>query len=96
MKAQLFAATGGVVPGGEIDPNGQILPQPAAAPEHRSLDGQRLQLRAERAAFPEQSPVARAGGRFSDNTKLFFRSNFQAERALPVGLWWRNGNRCRT
>jgi hypothetical protein len=29
----------------------------------------------------------------SDNTKLFFRYNFQNERQLfPVGLWWRNGN----
>ena len=27
----------------------------------------------------------------SDNTKLFFRYNFQAERQpFPVGLWWRN------
>ena len=29
----------------------------------------------------------------SDNTKLFFRYNFQAERQpFPVGLWWRNAN----
>ncbi len=29
----------------------------------------------------------------SDNTKLFFRYNFQAEKQpFPVGLWWRNAN----
>jgi hypothetical protein len=94
VSAQPFAANGGQVPAGQIDPNGQILMNLLPLP---NIDpGQ-----ANGYNYVENVPLSQnnhqALGRVdvsvSDNTKLFFRYNFQAEvQPFPVGLWWRNGN----
>ena len=94
VKAQPFAATGGVVPGGEIDPNGQILlnllPLPNIDPS--TANGYNYVQNVPLSQNNHQS-LGRVDVSLSDNTKLFFRYNFQAERQpFPVGLWWRNGN----
>ncbi len=60
--AQPFASNGGQVPASEIDPNGRILLNLLPLPEHQPGAGQRLQLRAERAAQPGQPSGPRPRG----------------------------------
>jgi hypothetical protein len=94
VKAQPFASTGGVAPGGQIDPNGQILlnllPLPNIDPG--AANGYNYVQNVPMSQNNHQA-LGRVDVSLSDNTKLFFRYNFQAERQpFPVGLWWRNAN----
>ena len=94
VSAQPFAGSGGQVPAGEIDPNGQILLNllplpnidPAQANGYNYVQNVPLDQNNHQA-------LGRVDVSVSDNTKLFFRYNYQAERQpFPVGLWWRNAN----
>lgn len=94
VKQQPFAGLGGQVPGSEIDPNGRILLNllplpnidPAVANGYNYVENVPLDQNNHQA-------LGRVDVSVSDNTKLFFRYNFQAERQpFPVGLWWRNAN----
>lgn len=94
VSAQPFAASGGQVPGSEIDPNGRVLlnllPLPNIDPVQANGYNyvQNVPL-----SQDNHQALGRVDVSVSDNTKLFFRYNFQAERQpFPVGLWWRNAN----
>ncbi len=89
-----FPANGGIVPAGEIDPNGQLLLNLLPLPNIDPARGngynyvQNVPL-----SQNNHQALGRVDVSVSDNTKLFFRYNFQAERQpFPVGLWWRNAN----
>jgi hypothetical protein len=94
MKTQPFASNGGMVPSNLIDPNGQVLVNlmplpnidPAVANGYNYVQNVPISQNNHQA-------LGRVDVSVSDNTKLFFRYNFQAERQpFPVGLWWRNAN----
>jgi hypothetical protein len=94
VSAAPFASNGGLVPGGQIDPNGQtllnLLPLPNINPDQ--ANGYNYVQNVPLSQNNHQA-LGRVDVSVSDNTKLFFRYNFQAERQpFPVGLWWRNGN----
>jgi hypothetical protein len=85
---------GAQVPGSQIDPNGQILlnllPLPNINPAQ--ANGYNYVQNVPLSQNNHQA-LGRVDLSVSDNTKLFFRYNFQAERQpFPVGLWWRNAN----
>ena len=85
---------GAQVPGSEIDPNAQILlnllPLPNIDPAQ--ANGYNYVQNVPLSQNNHQA-LGRVDLSVSDNTKLFFRYNFQAERQpFPVGLWWRNAN----
>jgi Carboxypeptidase regulatory-like domain len=93
VNKQPFASNGGHVPGNLIDPNGQILlnllPLPNINPGQANGYNyvQNVPL-----SQNNQQALGRVDVSVSDNTKLFFRYNFQAEtQPFPVGLWWRAG-----
>jgi hypothetical protein len=93
VNKQPFASSGGIVPGSLIDPNGQILlnllPMPNIDPA--SANGYNYVQNVPLSQNNHQA-LGRVDLSVSDNTKLFFRYNFQAEtQPFPVGLWWRNG-----
>ena len=94
VRTQPFASNGGQVPGSEIDPNGRILlnllPMPNINPAQANGYNyvQNVPL-----SQDNHQALGRVDLSLSDNTKMFFRYNFQAERQpFPVGLWWRNDN----
>ncbi len=94
VSAQPFASSGGQVPGSQIDPNGSVLlnllPLPNIDPAQANGYNyvQNVPL-----SQDNHQALGRVDVSVSDNTKLFFRYNFQAERQpFPVGLWWRNAN----
>jgi hypothetical protein len=94
VPRQPFPQNGGFVPASEIDPNGQVLlnllPLPNIDPA--IANGYNY---VQNVAFSQNNHQAlgRVDYSVSDNTKLFFRYNFQAEhQPFPVGLWWRNPN----
>jgi hypothetical protein len=94
VNKQPFAANGGHVPGNLIDPNGQILlnllPMPNIDPA--VANGYNYVQNVPISQNNHQA-LGRVDVSVSDNTKLFFRYNFQAEKQpFPVGLWWRNAN----
>jgi len=94
VNAQPFATSGGRVPGGEIDPNGRVLlnlfPLPNIDPAQ--ANGYNYVQNVPLDQNNHQS-LGRVDLSISDNTKMFFRYNFQAEtQPFPVGLWWRNAN----
>ena len=81
-------------PAAEIDPNGRVLlnllPLPNINPAQANGYNyvQNVPL-----SQDNHQALGRVDVSVSDNTKLFFRYNFQAERQpFPVGLWWRNAN----
>jgi hypothetical protein len=85
---------GAHVPAGEIDPNGQLLlnllPLPNIDPAQ--ANGYNYVQNVPLSQNNHQA-LGRVDYSVSDNTKLFFRYNFQAEvQPFPVGLWWRNAN----
>ena len=94
VKLPLFPQTGGHVPADQIDPNGQILlnlmPLPNIDP---AQSGGYNYVQNVPMSQNNHQALGRVDYSVSDNTKLFFRYNFQAERQpFPVGLWWRNAN----
>jgi hypothetical protein len=91
---QPFASNGGFVPANEIDPNGRVLlnllPLPNISPAQ--ANGYNYVQNVPLSQNNHQA-LGRVDVSVSDNTKLFFRYNFQAEvQPFPVGLWWRNAN----
>jgi hypothetical protein len=94
VRTQPFAANGGQVPASEVDPNGRILlnllPLPNIDP--RTANGYNYVQNVPLSQDNHQA-LGRVDVSLSDNTKMFFRYNYQAERQpFPVGLWWRNDN----
>ncbi len=94
VKGQPFASTGGIAPAGSIDPSGQVLlnllPLPNIDP---SQAGGYNYVQNVTFGQNNHQALGRVDVSISDNTKLFFRYNFQAEKQpFPVGLWWRNAN----
>jgi hypothetical protein len=93
VNTQPFKNTGGFVPASEIDPNGlvllNLLPLPNIDPGQ--ANGYNYVQNVPLSQNNHQA-LGRIDYSISDNTKLFFRYNFQAERQpFPVGLWWRAG-----
>ncbi len=93
-NGQPFASNGGFVPANEIDPNGRVLlnllPLPNISPAQ--ANGYNYVQNVPLSQNNHQA-LGRVDVSVSDNTKLFFRYNFQAEvQPFPVGLWWRNAN----
>jgi len=93
-NGQPFASNGGFVPTSEIDPNGRVLlnllPLPNINPAQ--ANGYNYVQNVPLSQNNHQA-LGRVDVSISDNTKLFFRYNFQAEvQPFPVGLWWRNAN----
>jgi hypothetical protein len=93
-NGQPFASLGGHVPADQIDHNGQVilnlLPLPNIDPSQ--ANGYNYVQNVPMSQNNHQA-LGRVDLSISDNTKMFFRYNFQAERQpFPVGLWWRNGN----
>ena len=87
-------APGGMIPASQIDKNGRammnLLPLPTSDPTATGGFNYINQI-----VFNQNSRqfFTRVDYNISDNTKLFFRYNFQNERQLfPVGLWWRNAS----
>jgi hypothetical protein len=94
VSGQPFGASGGIVPPGEIDRNGQVLlnllPLPNIDPTQANGYNYVQNVPLDQ---NNHQALGRVDVSVSDNTKLFFRHNFQAERQpFPVGLWWRNDN----
>jgi carboxypeptidase family protein len=92
--SQPFANLGGHVPADQIDHNGQVLLNLLPLPNIDPAQGlgynyvQNVPL-----SQNNHQSLGRVDWSLSDNTKMFFKYNFQAERQpFPVGLWWRNAN----
>jgi hypothetical protein len=85
---------GGIIPTNQIDRSGQalmnLLPNPNVNPNQTGGFNYVEQI-----VFDQNSRqwLTRIDNNISDNTKLYFRYNYQREvQTFPVGLWWRNGN----